>query len=434
MTKISELTAVETAAVTDQLAVVQDGITKRAAVQDYITNGVLAPQRPSTVFIATDVALTAENDGQLIVSDETDRKTVTLPDVTDAFSVRVLATKNKMRVMTANGMRYVNKGEIGTAVLDDGFTHYDNVLLPEQSSTLYDSLLSQGPNAVAWSGSVFVAIDPNGSLATSVDGANWVYAAAGILPNQTWSGIAWSPTLGLFAAVSTYGTGSRIATSPDGITWTLRSNTDTGAWSSIVWSPDLGIFVVVSIATQAAVSSDGVNWTTVSMGASSQWRSIAWSPDLSLFVVVANSGTYRVNVSSNGTDWTPVSVLSSTNPYGVIWSPVHQIFAAITNSGGPGIVYTSPDGLTWTATDSPSPGGGFSIAHAPATGVFFALTQQGDALTSRDGVNWDLTHVSPYTNAWRSVVWAPELGRFLGAAAHRFLLTESALPPYLDPP
>lgn len=434
MTKISELTAVETAAATDQVAVVQSGVTKRAALQDYIANGVLAAPRPSTVVIATDVALTAENDGQLIVSDETDRKTVTLPDVTGVFSAMMLATKNKLRVMTATGMRYVNKGEIGTAVLTDGFAHYDNVLQPEQSFALYGSLLTQGPNALAWSGSVFVAIDPNGSLATSTDGANWVYATAGTLPNQTWGSVAWSPQLGLFAAVSLSGVGSRIATSPDGATWTLRSGTDTGAWSSIVWSPELGIFVVVSTASQGAISSDGITWTPVSLGASSQWRSVAWSPDLSLFVAVANSGTYKVTVSSNGTTWTPVAAaLSSAIPYGVVWSSVHQMFAAIMSSGGPSMVYTSTDGLAWTATDSPGLGGGFSITHAPS-GVFFALTQQGDAVTSRDGVNWALTHVSPYYNAWRSVVWTPELGRFLGAAARRFLLTESALPPYLDPP
>lgn len=434
MTKISELTSIVTAAATDIIAVVQGGVTKKATIQDYIDDGVLAALRPSVVPITTDVALAAGNDGQLFVSEAADRKTVTLPDVTGAFSARVLATRNKMRVMTGGGIRYVNKGVIGTAVLGDGFDHYDNVLLPEQSFALYDGQLTQGPNALAWSGSVFVAIDPNGSLATSTDGANWVYATAGTLANQTWASVAWSPQLGLFAAVSVGGVGSRIATSPNGTAWTLRTGTDIGAWSSIVWSPELGIFVVVSTTSQAAISSDGITWTPVSLGASSQWRSVAWSPDLSLFVAVANSGTYRVTVSPDGTNWSPVAAaLSSTSPYGVVWSSVHQMFAAIINAGSPSMIYTSTDGLTWTATDSPALGGGFAIAHAPA-GVFFALTQQGDAITSRDGVNWDLTHVSPYYNAWRNVVWAPELGRFLGSAARRFLLTESALPPYLDPP
>jgi len=41
MTKISELTAVTTAAATDTLAVVQGGVTKKVTVQEYLTDGVL---------------------------------------------------------------------------------------------------------------------------------------------------------------------------------------------------------------------------------------------------------------------------------------------------------------------------------------------------------------------------------------------------------
>ena len=39
---------------------------------------------------------------------------------------------------------------------------------------------------------------------------------------NSWSGVTWSPELGLFAAVSFTGT-NRVMTSPDGITWTARS-------------------------------------------------------------------------------------------------------------------------------------------------------------------------------------------------------------------
>ena len=42
MTKISELTSIVTAAATDIIAVVQDGVTKQVTVQDYIDEGVLA--------------------------------------------------------------------------------------------------------------------------------------------------------------------------------------------------------------------------------------------------------------------------------------------------------------------------------------------------------------------------------------------------------
>ena len=40
----------------------------------------------------------------------------------------------------------------------------------------------------------------------------------GIVDNN-WRAIAWSPELSLFAAVAFSGTGNRVMTSPDGITW-----------------------------------------------------------------------------------------------------------------------------------------------------------------------------------------------------------------------
>src|SRR4030042_1263214 len=61
-----------------------------------------------------------------------------------------------------------------------------------------------------------------------------------------WYSIAWSPQLGLFAAVAYTGVGNRVMTSPDGIVWTTRASAADNEWYSIAWAPELMIFVAVA--------------------------------------------------------------------------------------------------------------------------------------------------------------------------------------------
>jgi hypothetical protein len=53
--------------------------------------------------------------------------------------------------------------------------------------------------------------------------------------------------LGLFCAVAQTGTGNRVMTSPDGITWTIRTSAADNGWLSVCWSPERGLFCAVSI-------------------------------------------------------------------------------------------------------------------------------------------------------------------------------------------
>ncbi len=64
--------------------------------------------------------------------------------------------------------------------------------------------------------------------------------------DNQWIAIAWSPQLGLFAAVAFTGTGNRVMTSPDGINWTARTSAADNQWIAIAWSPELGLFAAVA--------------------------------------------------------------------------------------------------------------------------------------------------------------------------------------------
>ena len=70
-------------------------------------------------------------------------------------------------------------------------------------------------------------------------------AKTGIV-DYAWYSVCWSAELSLFVAVAASGTGNRVMTSPDGITWTARTSAADNAWRAVCWSPELSLFVAVA--------------------------------------------------------------------------------------------------------------------------------------------------------------------------------------------
>lgn len=62
-----------------------------------------------------------------------------------------------------------------------------------------------------------------------------------------WSAVTWSSQLGQFMAVcgGNQTLSSNAATSPDGITWTSQTLSNTWYWSDIQWSPQTGKFLIL---------------------------------------------------------------------------------------------------------------------------------------------------------------------------------------------
>jgi hypothetical protein len=58
--------------------------------------------------------------------------------------------------------------------------------------------------------------------------------------------VTWAKELGLLVAVAFSGTGNRVMTSPDGITWTARSSAADNTWFSVTWAKELGLLVAVA--------------------------------------------------------------------------------------------------------------------------------------------------------------------------------------------
>jgi len=66
---------------------------------------------------------------------------------------------------------------------------------------------------------------------TSPDGITWTLRTSA--SNNDWRSVTYGN--GLFVAVASSGSGNRVMTSPDGITWTLRNNQYDKEWQSITY-------------------------------------------------------------------------------------------------------------------------------------------------------------------------------------------------------
>jgi hypothetical protein len=293
------------------------------------------------------------------------------------------------------------------------------------------------PNGIGDTG-LFVAVSLAGAVTdqvmTSRDGAVWTARTAA--SGNQWTSVAWSPALGLFAAVAQSGSGNRVMTSHDGITWTSRTSATNNDWQSVTWSPDLGIFVAVAktgVGNRVMTSPNGITWTSRTTPADINYQSVTWSSSLGLFVAVASSGSgNRVMTSSDGINWTSRTSAADNHWQSVTWGAGAPnglggtgLFVAVGQTGTGNRIMTSPNGITWTSRTSPANYGWMSVAWSPAmeifcaiadTGGLFANPQKGNfVMISHDGVNWT-PGLDAISNFWQSVDWSPKLGMFAAVA------------------
>jgi hypothetical protein len=179
---------------------------------------------------------------------------------------------------------------------------------------------------------------------TSPDGITWTIRTSSV--DRQWQAVTYGN--GTFVAVADSGTGNRVMTSPDGVTWTSRVSAGDHDWNSVTYGN--GTFVAVSqtagVGNQVMTSPDGITWTIQTSAADLFWQSVTYGNGL--FVAVAYSGTgNRVMTSPDGVTWT-----SRTSAADLFWWSVTYgdgLFVAVANSGTGNRVMTSPDGITWTS-------------------------------------------------------------------------------------
>ena len=240
---------------------------------------------------------------------------------------------------------------------------------------------------------------------------------------STWNNIVRAPELNLFVAVSSSGTGNRIMTSPDAITWTRRISSEDNNWTSICWASELTLLVVVASSgtgNRIMTSPNGITWTTQTSPSDNNWTSVVWCKELTLFVAVASSGTGdRVMTSPDGITWTSRTSAADNNWTSVCWSPELSLLVAVSNTGTGNRVMTSPDGITWTSRTSAANNNWTSVCWCNNINTFIAVSNSNDSyrrvMTSEDGINWILRY-SNNNNNWKQVIWINELNMAVAIA------------------
>ncbi len=252
-------------------------------------------------------------------------------------------------------------------------------------------------------------------------------------PNYGWVSVVWSPDHELFVAVAglsiAAAAGQQIMTSPNGITWTLRTTPTPGRfWAQICYSHELQLFITVNRVINALVPStfgprvmsspDGINWTLITTPADNThaFQGVCWAKELGLFVATSNTvvGTQKIMTSPDGVTWTLRNTPAGSLLSAVCWSKELGLLAALKsfNSAGPDVI-TSPDGVTWTARTGLNLGFP-SVVWSAEKSKFVAVSANqvtNGVMTSPDGINWAAGVISPFQ--WNQVIYIDELDLFV---------------------
>lgn len=228
----------------------------------------------------------------------------------------------------------------------------------------------------------------------------------------TYGGMAENPTNGRMVLVGR--TGTRLMTSPDGVTWDVVSDM-TGDYKCVIRSQRLNMFIVLSGAgtNRVSTSPSGQIWTNRTTPQYA-WNWMVESPQLGLIVAVAESSAGgRVMVSRDAVNWETHQSSTTATLRGITWSPSLGIFLAV----GDRAIIMSEDGKNWTSVTSPNVSWS-KVEWSPSLGIFVASSDSGSVSfgISSDGINWQTVSVNKNAATWSSLTWSGELGLFLAHA------------------
>jgi hypothetical protein len=242
--------------------------------------------------------------------------------------------------------------------------------------------------AVDYADGRYVAVSDQGSALTSTDAVTWT-------PTTVFSSVLASDHFDAFALVhmgntfiaagsishSPYTTSTgAVATSTDGVAWTLASTpTLTVPIHSMAVGPQL---IALGAGGQVYSSPDGLTWSAVvTLPNLTILNSVAYAAGK--FVSVGDGG--YIADSTNGTIWLSSQVIKvggvGVNLHGVAYDGSKFVVV-----GDNGLIATSPDGSSWTPQTSAITGNLRSVAVSTAGEI--VIVGDSGIETSKDAVTW----------------------------------------------
>jgi hypothetical protein len=257
--------------------------------------------------------------------------------------------------------------------------------------------------SLAYGGDRFITVR-NDNVSYSDDGISWVFG--GTIPSGFRPDLAvWgNGTFVLALQSQTAFNSNQVATSPDGITWTLRALPINGLWERIVWNGDLFVLLRYSGAS-FLTSPDGITWT-----ARAQTIPVRAAGAGNGRIVVLGASFSSPGIAYISDDGITFTSHAAAVPVGSWQNPTWNgsVFCAMEYAfAGLGRVMTSPDGISWTVYTGVLPAADTlgtsnflwkSVAAEETTGIMFAAADQGNttAYSEDDGVTWT-TELLPYS-------------------------------------
>ena len=208
---------------------------------------------------------------------------------------------------------------------------------------------------VAWNGSMWVAVgDGANSVKYSINGIQWVNSPQASLLAGNGCAVAWNGAM--WVAV---GSGYAIR-SADGKTWATSS---TGGFSTngcgLAWNGIMFVAVGVDASANIQFSYDGIGWSPVLTGAFSvSANAVAWNGSMWVAVGKDTDSASSIKYSYDGLNWLNSQSGGFTERGNTVaWDGTSERWlVGGTNTNGTGSIKSSIDGINWNTLLPSSPG------------------------------------------------------------------------------
>lgn len=329
------------------------------------TDGITWTAATSTFGTSVVAAGIYANGLYVIVGD--DGKLATSPNGT-TWTARTanMGTTPIYDITYGNGL-FVVSGDAGVATSPDGITW-------TARSSAVISQTTYGQRGVVYRAGYFFVAGDVGKIAYSTNGTAWA-------TTTVWTGTNKIDAIGINGGtLIAIGANGKLAVNETGSTWAEKTAPQ-GSSAVTVTGYGLGKYLLADSLGNIGVSSDGSTWVSGGAPLGGTDAIYGFAANSSLIVAVGNSG--KVYTSPDGVTWTARSSTFSTSAVrGVVWSGTQFVIV-----GDGGKLATSPDGITWTSrTSSFSTTDIRSVTFGAST--YVAVGYAGKAATSSDGITW----------------------------------------------